>query len=270
MYEIKWYFPGSIDEALDLIKLEGVIPHAGGTGILKSRLLEKIKGLVDLGKLSINYFCEENGEIKIGAMQTYGDVIENLQRIDPDSILIKALSQAASTPLRNRITVGGSVSYFPVWSDIMGPLIALDASVTLLGENAGIYNIRYFANNRLLRRNSLVKEVKFKKDRWKSYYFRAVRTSFDYAAFTISILAKKNKNLVKDMRIVVTGCAGKFNRLEDLEEKLKGKETQDLNLDDIVKDINLEFIGKRHGSPEYLNHLFQVELARGLSQIFRD
>jgi len=270
MHEIKWYFPENIEEALDLIKLEGVIPHAGGTAILKSRLLERIRGLVDLRKLPLNYFNEQDGEVEIGAMQTYGDVIENLWQIDRDSILIKALYQAASTPLRNRITVGGSVSYFPVWSDIMGPLIALDAKVTLLGENAGVYDIREFAKNRLLRKNSLVKEVKFKRDTWRSYYFRAARTSFDYAAFTISILAKKEKNSVSDVRIVVIGCARKFNRLEDLERELIGRKIQDLNFHEIVKDVNLKFRGKRHGSSEYLNHLFKVELARGLSEIFGD
>lgn len=270
MHEIKWYFPQNVEEALGLIKLEGVIPHAGGTAILKSRVIERIRGLVDLKKLPLNYFDEEDGEIKIGAMQTYSDVIENLRRIDPDSILIKALSQAASTPLRNRITVGGSVSYFPIWSDIMGPLIALDAKVTLLGENAGVYDLREFAKDRLLRKNSLIKEVKFKRDSWRSYYFRAVRTSFDYAAFTISILAKKEKNSISDVRIVVIGCVRKFNRLEELERELIGSEVQNLNFHEIVKGINLEFKGKRHGSSEYLNHLFKVELARGLSEIFKD
>ena len=56
-------------------------------------------------------------------------------------MLAASLSQAASTPLRNRITLGGSLKDFPLWSNLYAPLIAIDAKVEIKGNKSGIYSV---------------------------------------------------------------------------------------------------------------------------------
>ena len=53
-------------------------------------------------------------------------------------MLVKALKNTATTPLRNRITVGKRL-LSPLWSNLMGPLLALDAEVEVVGKLNGTH-----------------------------------------------------------------------------------------------------------------------------------
>ena len=268
MKEIKWYFPKSLEEVPELLKKDGTIPHGGGTSILRGRL-NKIKGLIDLTNLPLHFFRDNNGNIEIGAAQTFAEVSEAISSIDPGNILARALKLAAATPLRNRITLGGSIASFPAWSDLMGPLIALDAEVSLIGAKEGIFNIARYLANRELRNHTLITGVIFKIDRWASSYYRETRTHFDYPAFTITILLKKDKNIIKDIRIVIVGCIGKFKRLTGLEESLKGKAIGRLEIEGIGSNLEVEFTGKKGLSPGYIKYLAGVQIERGLVSVLR-
>jgi len=131
-HDLQWYYPEKISEALKLIKKEGVILHAGGTRILKTEA-RNLKGLVDISRLPLNYIRKEGKDIIIGAGCTLTDVINYCKKTNSLPGLCMALAEAASTPLRNRITVGGSIKDFPVWSSLYSPLIALNAKLELAG-----------------------------------------------------------------------------------------------------------------------------------------
>jgi CO/xanthine dehydrogenase FAD-binding subunit len=269
MQELTWYYPESLDEIPDLLGKEGVIPHGGGTGILRTNL-RRTQGLIDLSHLPLDFFRADNGIVEIGATQSFADVAENMRRIDPESVLTKSLSMAASTPLRNRITIGGSVVFFPMWSDLMGPLIALDAEVDLIGAHEGLYPIERYARDKGLRHGTLVKGVRFVKENWISYHFRATRTHFDYSSFNITLLLKVQDNgRVGDIRIVIVGTKEKCTRLRDVEDYLKGRDVSEIETAGIVERMDVEFYPKSLGSAEYMIHLAGVELERGLEAIFR-
>ena len=96
----------------DLLQRDGVIPHAGGTGLTAVRL-RRIKGLMDLRRLPLSFFRSSGGEegksCALGAMLTYREAAEHIAKIDTSHVLVQALGGAASTPLRNRISLGGSI-----------------------------------------------------------------------------------------------------------------------------------------------------------------
>ncbi len=264
--EIEWYFPECFDEASRLLKKEGVIPHGGGTSIRRARL-GHLFGLIELSHLPMHYFLVDDGIIEIGATNTFSDVIENIRKIDPEHVLVKSLWQSASTPLRNRITIGGSIAYFPIWSDLMGSLIALDAEVTLIGKNEGIYPITQYVNDRNLRSGALIKSIKFKQNGWSSYYHRESRTNFDYSSFNITILLKTIKTKIEDIRIALVGCTKKYKRLIELEKYFKGKKVTKINVEEILGSIDVTFPAKKLGSPEYISHLVGIQLKRGFEEI---
>jgi len=284
--EITWYFPSILEEVPELLKKDGVFVHGGGTALLRSNLA-RVEGLIDLKALPLNYCREREGVIEIGAGCTYSQINEVLQKIDSRNILIRSLSGAASTPLRNRITLGGSIAFFPVWSDLMGPLLALEAEVTLIGSSNGSFPLVEYLKKREIRNRSLITGISFKKRELNSYYFRQSRTRFDYSAFSISILVKKSASparsgsdsmassappsasTIEEAAIVIVGSRNKFTRLSSLEDSLKGCSPADLQLKNIAGSLEVEFAVKKNYSPEYLKPLAAVEMERGLNAVLR-
>jgi CO/xanthine dehydrogenase FAD-binding subunit len=276
MRETEWFFPESLDEVPPLLAKRGVIPHGGGTGILRMKALRDgsrgsggpeaggVKGLIDLGRLPLRQFERLGGRVEIGSTLTFAEVAERFER---DHILARALGGCASTPLRNRITVGGSVALFPVWSDLMGPLIALEADVGLIGAERGTFPLSRYVSEPALRRGTLVTGVSFRDQAWSSRYYRDTRTRFDYSAFTITVLLKKGAGKILDARIVVVGCKGKFRRLHELEEQVKGAPAGGAGA---LSYPPLSFTGKKFMRPEYVGHCARVELERGLEALLRE
>jgi CO/xanthine dehydrogenase FAD-binding subunit len=268
MTDLEWYYPERMEEVPELISRDGVLLHAGGTGILRMNP-RRVKGLVDLRRLSLDCFKIENGTLELGSMLTYAGAAEHLAGVRPGSILTRSLSLAASTPLRNRITIGGSVAHFPAWSDLVGPLIALEAEVGLAGAREGRYPITEYVRSADLRRGSIVTGVIIRDDGWLSRYYRASRTTFDYAAFNTTIIAKLEGGRVEDLRIVVVGTTERFTRLRDIEQILIGRPASEAKIRGLGEVAKLEFPARGLGSPEYLRHLAGVELERGLETLLK-
>jgi len=268
MNEIQWYFPASIIEIEELLKIPKTIPHGGGTAIIKSGM-GRIRGLIELGYLGLDRFSNKDGSVRFGATMTFSEVFEHIESLDRGNILSRALSRAASTPLRNRITVGGSTAHFPVWSDLMGPLIALDASVSLVGAHRGTFRVFEYVTSPELRKHTLITDVTCTLSGWHSYYYRETRTSFDYPAFTVTILVREETDRIEDMRVVIVGCAGKFKRFFEIEDALRGKRCSSVSVEGIGRDLDIKFTDKKFMSADYLRHLAGVWLERGLEQVLR-
>jgi CO/xanthine dehydrogenase FAD-binding subunit len=269
MAELTWYEPETIEEVPPLLEQRGVYPHGGGTFLLMGGM-KNIYGLIDLGRLPLHRFSASKSFIELGASLTYAEVKENIKKIDPSHVLIKALSKAASTPLRNRITVGGTVSSFPAWSDLMGPLIALESEVVTAGPNGGTYPITRYAKEPALRRKTLVTSVRLTRQVWDSFYHREVRTRFDYPAFTVTVLWKRSGKNTADVRIVVIGCSGKFIRLEPIEELLREGRIKRLDAEEIAARADVRFQTKKGLDPGYLVHCVRVALLRGIEHVTRE
>ena len=130
---LKWYFPSSSQEAVKIVsEHKGTVFHAGGTGILRVRS-SSTYGLVDLSGTGCSYIRQEHDRIIIGGTTPFSDIMAyNAEDHTPFRLLQHAVASAASTPLRHRITLGGSVADCPPWSDVLAPLIVGGAHVHLL------------------------------------------------------------------------------------------------------------------------------------------
>lgn len=265
---MEWHYPKTITHAVKLLSAEGMVAHAGGTSLALRRDANPPRGYVDLRLLPLDYLKFESGEVEIGAMRSFADIVADLLEKEPDSILAKSLL-SLSPALRNRITIGGSVVLFPPWSDLLGPLVALDAEVVVAGKNAGTYPIAQFAKEMILRERSIVKCVRFKNVGWRSVYVRAARTCFDYSAFNISLLADVKSGQMKDSRVVVSGCKDKFARLFTVEHELNGKKLENIDANRTAMKADADFLPKKIGSPEYQKKLFVVEIERGIEKILK-
>jgi CO/xanthine dehydrogenase FAD-binding subunit len=268
MKELEWFFPKDITQVPDLLSMKGAVPHGGGTGILKSGT-GRINGLIDLSRLPLGYFRLVNGRVEFGASQTYSELVNNIRRIDPGHILVKALGRSANTPLRNRITAGGSIALFPPWSDLMGPLIALGADMSLIGKDNNNVNVSEYASKRDLVKGNLITGVGFELKSRLSYFYRESRTIVDYPAFTVTVMLNKPDDIIEDPRAVVSGCTGRFKRLDGLEKYLIGKSAREIDVADAVNLVDISFPRKKNMTPEYLKHLAGVRIERGLESLLK-
>jgi CO/xanthine dehydrogenase FAD-binding subunit len=263
MSEIQWYFPETLEEAERILAQEGVLPHGGGTGILRGGF-GQIRGLMDVGRLPLRGAERRNGSVHLGAALSYTEAMRALEAMDAGQILLRSLSEAATTPLRNRITLGGSVALFPYWSDLMGPLLALEAELVLAGKAAGSLPLAEYLGRREQRAGSLITELRFPGAAWRAAYHRQARTHTDRPAFTVSVLARATASVPEALRVVVTGCRGRYRRLAGLEQRLLGEKLGEKALAAALAEVQLEFPPRMGYSAEYLRHCALVELRRAL------
>jgi len=269
MNNLKWYFPKTIKEATDLITKEKVLPHAGGTALLL-RNLEKINGLVNLSDLPLYYTKKEDNTIEFGSMNTYANIISELKKIDTENILLKSLQNSADTPLRNRITIGGSIAFAPPWSDIIGALIVLDTKIILSGKNEGVFPIEEYLKNNKLKQDSLITGIRFNLSKWKTFSYRNIRTKKDMPAFHIVVMLQIENDIILESKIVITGTVNRYDRMKEIENYLKSREIDIIEFSKIEEMVDVKFSGKRFTDPEYSRKLAGVELSRGIKKLVRE
>ncbi|HPJ26129.1 MAG TPA: FAD binding domain-containing protein [Synergistaceae bacterium] len=261
---MEWFFPKTVDEVVEHLGKEDTVLHGGGTMLLRSKLRSSGR-MVDLsGVEPLKQVIMEGGTTSLGGGVTYAEAAHRLGESDPEHILVKSLGGAASTPLRNRITLGGSIMAQPFWSDLLGPLMALGAEIRLEGAHSQVCEMGEFLRSSELRSGSLVHSLRFPSHSWRTWYHREVRTAFDYAAFTLTMLYRQERGMVKDLRVVLTGTSKKVERLLSVEERLQGRDAEERDFGNLEALLPETFVDRPHGSASYLRSVAAVALERGL------
>ncbi|MCL5028169.1 MAG: FAD binding domain-containing protein [Bacteroidetes bacterium] len=267
---LKWYFPSSVSQAVELIQKPGVILHAGGTRILKTQS-KNIVGLVDVGNLKLNYIKFKNNSFHIGSATTFNDVIKFSKENNCLKMLGAALSQAASTPLRNRITVGGSLKDFPLWSNLYAPLITIDAKIEIRGDKSGIYSVEEYVSDGIIKSKHIIKEIIVPENEniiWKVKRFALLK--FEYPLFNIAIAFKMNGKIIEDAKLVITGVKNRFKRFKKAEKFLTGQKLSNNLSDEIEKFIEPKFVSDYKYSASYKETVAKVYFNELLSEIIRE
>jgi|AntRauTorckE6833_2_1112554.scaffolds.fasta_scaffold00390_1 CO/xanthine dehydrogenase FAD-binding subunit len=268
MGNICWHYPEQIKKALGLIENHRAVPHGGGTHLTGKRLMNE-SSFVSLDRLSLHYVTTDQGSISIGAATDYNSIAQQLKTTIPGHILIKSLGQAATTPLRNRITIGGSLALAPNWSDLTGPLVALEALVKLQGTSSGTYPVMEYLTSKTLQSKTLITEIELPKSHWESWYYREGITKNDHPVFTLTILAKRTAHSVEDVRIAITGHTHRFMRATEIENQLKGKALNQIQTAGIASKLALKFAPAKGMSSGYIRHLAETYLERGLTELLK-
>lgn len=132
-----YHRPGSLNEALELLsELEDARPLAGGHSLLpvmKMRLASP-GALVDLGRIpELAGIRREGDALRVGAMTVYADVARSGEVLEGCPVLAETVNLIGDRQVRNRGTVGGSVSHADPAADLPALLVALDATVVSHG-----------------------------------------------------------------------------------------------------------------------------------------
>ena len=69
------------------------------------------------------------------------------------------------------------------------------------------------------------------------------------------------------MKIVIVGNTGRYSRLAQLEQAIGRASWSEIKNAGLSQYIDVKFAGKRLGSSDYIRHLAEVALQRGLDSL---
>jgi carbon-monoxide dehydrogenase medium subunit len=161
--------PASLSEALDLLSRYGekAEVYAGGTDLLVAmKKREKTpEHLIDLKKIGEMKGIHPDGKkgVRIGALTTLGELERSTLVQKKFTLLWDAVTVMASPQIRSLGTLGGNLCGAVPSADTAPPLIALGASVRMVGPNGEreilLENFFQGPKESVLQKNELMKEV---------------------------------------------------------------------------------------------------------------
>lgn len=131
--------PDTLEEALEAMAGggDGTFALAGGTNLivdLRARRVEADR-LVGLGRVAALHGIRANGAITLGARTTVTDLLRSPEIAKAAPSLVEAARNFAGQMVRNTATVAGNIACGSPAADLVPPLLALDADVTLASRN---------------------------------------------------------------------------------------------------------------------------------------
>ena len=127
--------PLDIPEALALLKTKGAVALAGGTNLIVDLRAgrETPRRVVSLDKLeTLRGIRQAGGKITIGGRTTVTDLLRSPLIAKSAPALVESAKQFAGQMVRNTATVAGNIACGSPAADLVPPLFALDAELTLV------------------------------------------------------------------------------------------------------------------------------------------
>jgi carbon-monoxide dehydrogenase medium subunit len=271
--KFEYVAPATLDAAVEVLAAsngEGKI-LAGGQSLLpllnfrmaRPTLLVDLNGIKDLS------FIEMRGDsVAIGAMTRHREIEHSPLIASKLPVMSAAMCHVAHLAIRNRGTIGGSLSHADPAAEL--PMMAMfyDASLTVQGPGGRrtIAAKDFFVDalTNCLKPEDIVVEIEFPVLQHDGWAFEEVARRFgDFALASIAVSIKRGRSGLDEARIAVMGVADTPLRLEDVEKRLC-----EIEVDGRMPDRFSEWVTSSvtpnsdlHGSAEYRKHLLG-ELAK--------
>ncbi|MCH8310167.1 MAG: xanthine dehydrogenase family protein subunit M [Chloroflexi bacterium] len=273
-----YHAPTSVADALALLDQHGEDAKllAGGHSLIplmKIRLAEP-SVLIDLGKIdTLSYINERDGGLAIGAMTTYSEIAasELVQARAP--VLADASGQVADNQVRNRGTIGGSLSHADPAGDLPAVILALAAQMTTSssGGHRTIDADDFFVEllTTALEPNEILSEIVIPAlpVGTGTAYAKFANKASHYAVVGVAaVVTVGSDGTCQSARIAVTGAGPKATRATGSESALVGSSLDDAAIQAAASraDEGIDFNEDVHASAEYRAHLTQVYAGRAI------
>jgi len=269
--------PDSVEEALEaLASHEDAKLMAGGQSLMPMLNFRVVKPtlIVDIGKLiELDYLRElDDGGLSVGAL-TRHRVMETSNVVTRRfPIIPETMQNVAHLAIRNRGTIGGSISHADPAAELPMMMRLLDATIVVRsveGERsiaAGDFFIAPLTT--ALAENEMVVRIDLPGlpigMGWCFQEF--ARRAGDFALAAVGVLLDVQDGIISEARVAMMGVADTPIRRHDAEAVLVGKSLTD---DVIAATVaaacdSLEPSRDLHASPDFRRHLASVLTARVL------
>jgi len=270
--------PTTLAEAVRLLSPddETIRPVAGGTALMlmmKAGVFQPAK-LVSLRKIESQHAAikvDARG-LTIGAMTTLSDLEYSGEVRVQAPLITQTLLTLSNVRVRNVATVGGALAHGDPHMDLPPVLMALDASLTVVGPNgerslpvADLFTGYY---ETVLALNELIAFVHVPTQKSEQAAYMKVTTGAvdDWPALGIAVVIVSEADTIKSARIVASAATEKAIRLTSAEAVLQGNRIDDKLLgraaDAAVEQV--EFVSDVRGSAPYKRELMRVYVRRAV------
>ena len=268
--------PTTVEEALSAIAEAGddgkVI--AGGQSLLPvlRMRLNAPEVLIDLGKVeALRGISDEGDSIRIGAMTTYQDVLDDAGVKEHLLLLHKVVETIADPQIRHRGTLGGSVAHADPAGDVGAATLALDATMVIAGSGGEreVPATEFFQGlfDTAVDDGELLVAIRFPKHTgWGAHYEKFVRVAHQWPIVAVAAAVKVEGGTITDARVGLTNMGSTPLRARGVEEALRGKPATE----DAVREAAARATEGTNaptdlnGDADYRNHLAGVLTRRAV------
>ncbi|UCH74387.1 MAG: xanthine dehydrogenase family protein subunit M [Rhodospirillales bacterium] len=234
--------PDSMEEVLELLA-GGDAPAilAGGTNLLVDMRAgscrpERVLSLARLPRL--RWIEERDHRIAIGAGTTVSDLLHDPRIAAHGAALVEAARLFAGQMVRNTATVAGNIAYGSPAADLVPPLMALDAEITLMSKSdtRTVPLAEFYTGYRqtVCRPDELVAGISWPKPGPGSagLFYKLARRKGDAITVTgVAVALSVANGRMTDLRIALGAVAPTVMRARKAEAILEGKAPSDARFD---------------------------------------
>ena len=271
--------PTSLKEAIASIDPDDpdVRPIAGGTALMlmmKAGVFRP-RRLVSLRKLGDGFtkiVAAPSGELTIGAM-TPLSVLEHSPEVARHApVIVRTMKRLSNVRVRNVATIGGALAHGDPHMDLPPVLIALDASVTVVGpkgeRSLAVEDLLTGYYETALDKNELITQVRIpaQGDRRAVYCKVTAGAADDWPALGVAVSLAADGARVTSVRMVVSAATTKATRLTAAEQVLTGSAADDATLKKVSEAAvdEADILADLRGSASYKRELLRVYAARAV------
>ncbi|MBL8192130.1 MAG: xanthine dehydrogenase family protein subunit M [Acidobacteria bacterium] len=274
----EYFAPATIDEALQLLAQHGEDAKilSGGHSlipVLKLRLAAP-GVVIDIGRIAdLKTIKVDGATISIGANATHAEIAANADLKTHCPLLVETAAQIGDQQVRNRGTIGGSLTHADPAADWPATILALDADI-VARSSSGTRTIKatdFFLDlmTSAVESDEIVTEIRISKPAQPAaaVYLKVPQSASGFAVVGVAAQLKVANGKCEAASIGVTGLAPKAFRASSVEAALVGKALDDAAIsaasakadaeaDDAMEDI--------HASGDYRRHLARVYAKRAV------
>jgi carbon-monoxide dehydrogenase medium subunit len=272
----------SVDDAIRLLQQHGDEAKllAGGHSLIPLMKLRLAAPgiLIDLGRISdLSYIRDGGDHIAVGALTRH----HQLETSDLVRSRLPLLAQAASMvgdmQVRNRGTIGGSISHADPASDLPTIATALNATIIARGPSGqrAISANDFFVDiwTSMLEPTEVVTEVRFpvSRERVGQHYEKFRQRAADWALVGAAVSVERSNGNIRNASIVLTNVGNKPIRATGVEQALAGQpaHTEAVQAASEHASDGLQPSSELRASADYKRHLARVLTRRALEAALR-
>jgi carbon-monoxide dehydrogenase medium subunit len=270
----------SVDAAVAALGRGDAKIIAGGQSLvpmLNFRLLRP-SVLVDINRIpGLAFIRDDDTPIKIGALARHHQLETSPVIARHFPVLTEAMTHVAHLAIRNRGTIGGSLSHADPAAELPMMALLLDAELRIVSA-AGTRTVaaRDFFRDTLsvdLAEDEIVTEIVLPKlapnTGWG--FEEVARRSGDFALAAVAVTLTPSDGKIAQARIAMTGVAPTARRVPAAEKLLAGVRLDDGIGNDVIEAVRAatEPPTDLHASSDYRRHLVGVLARRALAAAWR-
>ncbi len=273
--------PASLKDAVALLDPSdtSIRPIAGGTALMlmmKSGLFEPQR-LVSLGGIEARYSeiaTTDDGGLRIGAMTPLRALEKSQAVADTAPVIAKAMRRLSNVRVRNVARLGGHLAHGDPHLDLPPVLIALGASVAIVGPSGertiAVEDLFQGYLETALAPDELIAEIVIpaQAHRCAAYLKHTTRSADDWPALGIAVALDLQDGTVAGMRVAIGAATDTPRRLTTVEAVLAGRSFDDAALRDAgdAAASEAEVHSDARGSAAYKRELIRVFTGRAIWQ----